>query len=112
MEAVSSERQAKTSKASTRAGLPQPLRVAKFELLRQFRRRRMVLLLAIAGIVAAALFGVMQAFGAGGETAYSYASSYGGSSPSWPPWRPPSSAAMRWWGSSSIERVTCCSPSP
>lgn len=77
MEVESSRPQAKATEARTRAGLPQPLRVAKFELLRQFRRRRMVLLLAIAGVVAAALFGVMRAFGAEGSTAYSYLSSYG-----------------------------------
>ncbi len=58
-------------------GVLQTLRVARFELLRQFRRRRMILLLAIAGILAAVLFAVMRAFGAEGETAYSYASSYG-----------------------------------
>ena len=57
----------------------QALRVARFELLRQLRRRRMVLLLAIAGIVAAALFAVLQFFGPDGGTAYTYASTYANS---------------------------------
>ena len=57
----------------------QAFRVARFELLRQLRRRRMVLLLAIAGIVAAALFAVLQVFGPEGGTAYSYASTYASS---------------------------------
>jgi len=57
----------------------QSLHVARFELLRQLRRRRLVLLLAIAGFVAAALFAVLQFFGPEGGTAYSYASTYASS---------------------------------
>ncbi len=61
-----------------RRGL-QAFHVARFELLRQLRRRRMVLLLAIAGIVATALFAVLQFFRPEGGTAYSYASTYASS---------------------------------
>ncbi len=57
---------------------PQALQIIRFELLRQLRRRRMIVLLAIAGILAAALFAVRRAFGAEGTSAYAYASTYAG----------------------------------
>ncbi len=69
-----------TGEARTRmrvqAGGSQALRVARFELLRQLRRRRMVIMLAIAAALPVTLFLVREYRGTSGVDSYSYASTY------------------------------------
>lgn len=77
MEGTSVGSKAERARGGPPGGLPQVLMVAKFELLRQVRRRRVLLVLAIAGVAAAALFAAMRAFGSEGSSAYAYASTYG-----------------------------------
>lgn len=63
-------------KKSARDGRSHVFQVARFEFLRQFRRRRMAVMLGIAGALPIILFLVRQYVGTSGETSYSYASSY------------------------------------
>ena len=73
----SATREARRTTAGRSTGEPQFLHVARFELLRHFRRRRFLILLIIAALFVVLLIVVLQVFGTGGGDAYSYASSYG-----------------------------------
>jgi len=76
MENTSATPRVSTAADRIPSGMRQALRVTRFELLRQVRRRRIILLLAISGILAAALFAAMRAFGAESSSPYAYASTY------------------------------------